>query len=84
MAEFIDSYHRVGDDKQYGPCKNQVVAVLFYFPLFFENSSTTSPAQEKKSPANMKLCNRYLRGFKFFKNKIISTGMISALTINPG
>jgi hypothetical protein len=31
----------------------------------------------------MNLCNRFLRGFIFDKNRIIRTGMISALVINP-
>jgi hypothetical protein len=54
------------------------------FPLLFENSSTTSPAQEKKSPASMNLCNRFLKGFILTKNRITSTGIISALDIKPG
>ena len=52
--------------------------------LSFENSRLTSPAQENNSPANMNLCNRFLRGFIFDKNRMIRTGMISALVINPG
>jgi hypothetical protein len=52
-------------------------------PLFFENSRITSPAQEKKSPAIINMCNRLVRGFIFTKNRIISTGIISALAINP-
>src|SRR5450759_2101471 len=54
------------------------------FPLLFENSRITSPAQEKKSPANSNLCNRSVKGFIFKINKIIRTGMISALAKNPG
>jgi hypothetical protein len=32
----------------------------------------------------MNLCNRFLRGFIFDKNRMIRMGMISALVINPG
>jgi hypothetical protein len=64
--------------------RKQASPMMNIFPLFFENSSTTSPAQEKRSPANMNLSDRFLRGFRFTENRIIRTGIISALAKNPG
>jgi hypothetical protein len=64
--------------------RKQASPKMNIFPLFFENSSTTSPAQEKRSPAKINLCDRLLRGFRFTENRIIRTGIISALDIKPG
>jgi hypothetical protein len=63
--------------KQTSPGKNM-------FPFLFENSSTTSPAQEKKSPTNIRVCKRFLPGFRLTKKKITSMGIISAFEIKPG
>jgi hypothetical protein len=54
------------------------------FPLLFENSSTTSPAQEKKRAASINKCNLLLKGFILTKNRIASAGIISAFEIKPG
>jgi hypothetical protein len=54
------------------------------FPLLSENSSTTSPAQEKNSPPNIRVCKRFLPGFRLTKNRINNMGIINAFEIKPG
>jgi hypothetical protein len=54
------------------------------FPLDSENSRIISPAHENSNPAIMKRCKWFVSGLRFNKNNIMSTGMIRALTMNPG